>query len=171
MARFARSAFPAAMALALAMAPLAAQADEAATQRHGATEQWMPLSLEELDALRGGFITSTGLVLSLGIERVAFVNGELVASTRVDIPNIAQLTDADAAALSQFTGTTLVQVGEGNHFDAAGLNGLVIQNTRDGQTISALTTLNVSVNTLDLLQSLNLNSTLQDALHGAAVPP
>jgi len=127
---------------------------------------WVPLAPEALDEMRGGFEMPSGLVLSLGIERVAFVNGDLVASSHISIPNITQLSSQDAAALSQLTGTTLVQVGEGNRFDAAGLNGLVIQNTLDGQHISATTTISVNVNTLDLFQSLNLSNTLQNALQG-----
>src|SRR3546814_1118572 len=65
------------------------------------------------------------------------------------------MTPAEAEALSRLAQTQLVQIGQGNVFNGADNGGLVIQNTLNGQDIRAHTTLDVSVNTLGLLQALN----------------
>lgn len=126
--------------------------------------EWIPVAPEALDGLRGGFQLPSGLLLSFGIERVAWVNGEMVSYLRVDIPDIANMTPEQAEALSRFSQTQLVQVGPGNTFDGNGFSGLVIQNTLDGQDIRAQTTLDVGVNTLGLFQALNAGDALRNAL-------
>ncbi len=124
---------------------------------------WVPLAAEKLDGLRGGYQLPSGLLLSFGIERVAWVNGEMVSYLRVDIPDIANMTPEQAQALSQIAQTQLVQVGPGNVASGLGHGGLVIQNTLDGQDIRARTTLDVSVNTLGLFQALNAGDALRNA--------
>lgn len=133
--------------------------------------EWTPVAPETLDGLRGGFELPSGLVLSLGIERVAWVNGEVVSYLRVDIPDIASMTPEQAQALSRFGQVQLVQVGPGNTFDGSGFGGLVIQNTLDGQDIRARTTLDVGVNTLGLFQALNAGDALRNALVSAPGSP
>lgn len=142
-----------------------------ARSQERAFNTWEPLSAAQLDALRGGFVMPSGLELSLGIQRVAYVNGQLVASSSVNIPNITNLSPQDTEALAQLAQTTVVQIGQNNSFEQpAGLNGLVIQNTLDGQHIVTMTTVDVGVNTLGMFQSLNLGNALQDALNGAPAP-
>src|SRR3546814_14012033 len=43
---------------------------------------WVPVDPALLDDLRGGFQLPSGLLVSFGIERVAWVNGELVSYLR-----------------------------------------------------------------------------------------
>lgn len=124
---------------------------------------WVPVAVEKLDGLRGGYQLPSGLLLSFGIERVAWVNGEMVSYLRVDIPDIAHMTPEQAQALSQIAQTQLVQVGPGNVANGLGQGGLVIQNTLDGQDIRARTTLDISVNTLGLFQALNAADALRNA--------
>lgn len=73
----------------------------------GATERdWNslePLSDARLATLRGGFVAANGLRLSFSMERVVFVNGELTASTRLTIPDLANLS-ARGASLSSTGG-------------------------------------------------------------------
>jgi len=133
--------------------------------------EWIPVAPELLGGLRGGFQLPSGLLLSFGIERVAWVNGEMVSYLRVDIPDIANMTPEQAQALSRFGQTQLVQVGPGNTFDGNGFGGLVIQNTLDGQDIRAQTTLDVGVNTLGLFQALNAGDALHNALISAPGSP
>ncbi|MGN7725560.1 hypothetical protein ACTJIL_07035 [Luteimonas sp. 22616] len=132
---------------------------------------WIPLAPETLDGLRGGYQLPSGLLLSFGIERAAWVNGELVSYLRVDIPDIANITPAQAQELSKIAQTQLVQVGPGNVFNGIGNGGLVIQNTLDGQDIRASTTLDVSVNTLGLFQALNAGDALRNAAFTAPGAP
>src|SRR3546814_1739335 len=90
---------------------------------------WVPVDPALLDDLRGGFQLPSGLLVSFGIARVAWVNGELVSYLRVDIPDVARMTPAEAEALSRLAQTQLVQIGQGNVFNGADNGGLVIQNT------------------------------------------
>src|SRR3546814_10607431 len=70
---------------------------------------WVPVDPALLDDLRGGFQLPSGLLVSFGIERVAWVNGELVSYLRVDIPDVASMTPAEAEALSRLAQTQLVR--------------------------------------------------------------
>ena len=127
-----------------------------------------PVSYVRLDEVHGGFDLGGGLVASLGIQELAYINGNLVTSTSINIPNIGQITAQQATALASALSTVnLVRNGPNNSaasslMQNAGL-ATVIQNSLNNQSISTLTTLNISVNTLDVLHELNLQSTLQAA--------
>lgn len=150
--------------------PDPAPAHDAAT-RQPLGPEWTAVAPATLDALRGGYQMPSGLLLSFGIERVAFVNGEMVSQLNVNVPDVRNITPEQAQALSRFMKTQLVQVGPGNVFQGNGNSGLVIQNTLDGQSIRAQTTLDVSVNTLGLFQALNAGDALRNASYGAPGSP
>jgi hypothetical protein len=129
-------------------------------------DEWVPVDPARLAEMRGGLLMPSGLSLSFGIERLVYVNGQLVASATLQIPDLGRMTADQASALAAINEGRVVQIGEGNRIDSgAGGNALVIQNTLDGQDISALTTLNVGVDTLGMLQELNS----YDALHSALI--
>lgn len=136
----------------------------------GLGAEWVAMSPFQLHTMRGGFDLPSGMRLSFGIERVVHVNGELLTQTRFHIADISQLTPQQAAALGDATRPLVVQVGTGNTFDPAamsgGVNGLVVQNTLNGQDIRALTNISVSVDTLEMFKQLNVNETLQNAIQG-----
>lgn len=132
---------------------------------------WIPLSADRLASMRGGFVLPSGQVLSFGIERLATVNGMVVAATRVNVPDLSRITAEQAQALASLDEARVIQVGRGDAIAPGGNGALVIQNALDGQSIGALTTINVSVGTLGLFQDLNLASTLHDALIGAPTSP
>lgn len=128
--------------------------------------EWIPVDPARLAEMRGGLMMPSGMLLSFGIERLVYVNGELVASATLQIPDLGRMTADQASALAAINEGRVVQIGEGNRIDpGAGGNALVIQNTLDGQAISALTTLNVGVGTLGMLQEINT----YDALHNALI--
>lgn len=129
-------------------------------------EDWVPVDPTRLAGMRGGLRMPSGLSVSFGIDRLVYVNGELVASTRVLVPDVARMNQEQAAALASLNRGMVIQVGGGNVV-APGTSGgaLVIQNTLDNQDIRALTTLQVGVDTLGLLQQI----ITYDALHGALV--
>ncbi len=135
------------------------------------------LAPARLDALRGGFVLPSGLVMSFGIERTVSVNGVVVASTRLSVPDLANLTGAQARELASLRDTMHVQVGEGNALrttSAAGgplLPATIVQNTLDAQTIDVATTIDASVGSLGLFQQINAGAALQSALIGAAGGP
>jgi hypothetical protein len=127
------------------------------------------VSNSRLATIRGGFDTGSGLLASFGIDRAVYVNGNLVTSTSLSIPNIEQMSAAQASALAAMVGTVNVtQNGPGNSFDVAPFGqttaATVVQNTLNNQRIQSLTTINTTVNTLDMFKSLNLQSSLQSAL-------
>lgn len=146
------------------LVPLGALAQE---QVHGLASraEWTPIDPARLLQMRGGLQMPSGLSLSFGIERAVYVNGELVASARLRIADISQISTDQAKALVAMNEGMVVRIGEGNQLDAAGIgNGLVIQNTLDGQDIQAITTLDVGVDTLGMLQEMNTYDALQNAL-------
>lgn len=165
------SIFALGMILAGQPAPTRAAPEEGASS-HALGSEWTPIDPARLLDMRGGMELPSGLMLSFGIERVVYVNGELVASANLHIPDISRITPEQAQALADINRGLVVQVGEGNRFDADTLNGgLVIQNTLDGQDIRSSTTLNVGVDTLDMLQQLNTFDALQGALNRAPGSP
>lgn len=122
-----------------------------------------------LATLRGGFGSGPGLTASFGIDRAVYVNGNLVTSSSLYIPNIGQLSTTQAGALAAMAGTiNVIQNGPGDRIDPSVLAqtnpATVVQNTLNNQRIQTLTTINTTVNTLDSFKSLNLQNTLQSAL-------
>lgn len=120
-----------------------------------------PVSDARLDALRGGFTVSQGGVsvdLAMGIERLTYINGQLVAASNID-----------GAALPSQT-LRVIQNGPGNMFDTANLHLLpgtvttVIQNSLDQQVIRNVNLLNLTVTSRALAEALSLQSSVRDTL-------
>lgn len=161
-----------ALAQAAASAGAAAGAHQVVATPVMQTSAWKPVSDEQLDTARGGFDFGNGLLASFGIERVVYINGNLVAQTSVSIPNIANMTTAQASALAAATSNvSVVQNGAGDTLAPTTLNGataaMVIQNSLNNQDIKALTTINASVNNLGQFSSSRLAQSLQSALIGS----
>lgn len=127
--------------------------------------QWMPVSEAVLDHMRGGFQSSpNGPVLAFGIERTVFLNGQLVSSTVLNIPDLMQLAGNSSRVF------TLVQTGSGNAVTpgTAALPALmtVLQNSLDNQTIQQQTVMNATVGALGWTRSLALGNALSQATIG-----
>lgn len=138
-----------------------------------AGDGWTPVLDAVLDAARGGYELGGGLVMSLGIERLAMVNGNVVSSTSFSIADLSKL-GAGEAALAGDAAAALNQLqnGAGNVFQAAlaaqaTTAGTVIQNTLNDQVLRTQTVINSSVNSLELLKMLNFEAGLRDALSNA----
>jgi hypothetical protein len=153
----------------LALAGYAAPS-AAATELPG---DWTPVNEELLDQMRGGFVTAEGLQVSLGIERLVSINGELVSRTRLDISNLNHLSDAQlretrdalsSVKLIQNGGDNIYQAGESVRAGA----GVVIQNTLNDQLIRSQTVISSTVNSASILKTLNFQGSVSDALAGAA---
>ncbi len=149
---------------AVGWSPPAASADRAPTG-------WTPLDADRLDALRGGYVLPSGLLVSFGFERIAWVNGELVSSLRVDVPDVANITAEQAQALAGLGETQLVQVGTGNVFEGGAGAGLVLQNTLDGADIRVMTTIDAGTSALGMLQAVNFGEAMGIAGIGAIGTP
>lgn len=134
---------------------------------------WVPVEPARLDGMRGGFSLPSGLVVSFGFQRLAWVDGELVASLRIEIPDLANITPEQAEELARLRRVELVQVGPGNHYDPGSGPGagLVIQNTLDGVQIQVSTTIDAASNGLGLLQAMNFGDALARAGQGGVGAP
>lgn len=130
------------------------------------------VAASELEGVRGGFVTDTGLKVSFGIERAVYINGDLVTTTSL---NVADLSRASAGAAMAAAGVEpaagswkLVQSGTGNTFLPGTLSssavGTAIQNTLDNQKIQTITHINAAVNSAGIMRSLNLQSSMRSAI-------
>lgn len=133
------------------------------------------IDVERLDDLRGGFMTDGGLKISLGIERSVFINNELVATTLLNVPDLATLS-ARGATQAQLQGspTTLIQNGPGNRVGESVLQSFgpgmltIIQNSLDNQLIQGRTVINTTISGAGSLGLSETISALNVQTRGAA---
>lgn len=126
-----------------------------------------------LDGLRGGFTTDNGLTVTLGLERIVTINGNVAEHSQLDFGDLGRLTSGQATLSPDAMGQLrLIQNGAGSDFSVQmgpnTLGGTVIQNSLNDQLIRNQTIINASVNARGLLQALNFQSTLANALTAAA---
>ncbi|SFD00927.1 hypothetical protein [Massilia yuzhufengensis] len=140
-------------------------ADGAATLDPG---EWAAVDADTLDNARGGFQTVGGLNLSLGIERVISINGEVLSRTNVAIADVANMNASQVMMAREALGSAqLIQMGVNNF--APGDIGLasgatLVQNSLDNQAILAHTTITSTVNSMALIKDLNFHSTIRDGI-------
>jgi hypothetical protein len=120
-----------------------------------------PVPDDLLAGVRGGFESPDGtLQLSIGVQRQVLVDGQAVAVSTLQFCGPSCATGDAGSALAW------VQRGAGN--SAAGLaaagQGLVVQNTLDQQRLTALTTIDIKTNGLQIYQGAALQSALGSAL-------
>jgi len=116
----------------------------------GPPEGWAPAPESRLEEARGGFENGNGLLVALGVERMVEVNGVVVARNRVELADVTRLANAPDAA--------------------AALAPILVQNNTSGQMIRSLTTIDLTVNALSTLKSMNLEGSLRQALSNVIVP-
>lgn len=136
-------------------------------------EDWVPVNEEQLEQTRGGFVTPAGLEISLGIERLVSINGTVVARTRFDISDLNHLSAEQLRQTSDaLLSVKLIQNGGDNIYQAGDtartIGGVIIQNTLNDQLIRSQTTISSTVNSASLLNALNFQGSLNDALTRAA---
>jgi hypothetical protein len=142
--------------------------------------QLVALGNESLDDIRGGFeFPDTPLKLSFGFERAVFVNGELVASTVLNVKDLqwasAGVSGATQPQVLPSAATAgavgVIQNGMGNSIPAqisANVSGTVIQNTLDNQSIQTITTINAAINSVQVLRAMSMQS-VQAAVENGVV--
>jgi hypothetical protein len=135
-----------------------------------ADQVWTAAPDDVLASMRGGFALDGGLLVSFGIVRTVLADGQVVARTALQIPDLGSMTGAQAQQLaSQTAGLMVVQGGAGNSFQPlqGTLPGIVVQNTQNNRQLQAITEITATTHTLRMLQGLRLNQALGDALRGA----
>lgn len=115
-------------------------------------DSWAAVSSEELDELRGGFLTDNGLRIGFAFESVVRVNGELQARTVLDMPSFAigagrSNRPASGATLSAQLPQNL----------SSNLNTLV-QNSLDNQVIQHSKILNIEISGIGALRGTGFRS-------------
>ena len=133
---------------------------------------WQAVSNRTLDRQRGGFDVGSGLLVSFGITRAVYINGDLVTQTSLNFGRVADITPAQATQLArQMTALNLVQVGPGNSVAPNALAngaGTIIQNTLNNQHIVNQTVIDARSNAMGMIKNLNVQTTLSDALNRSA---
>jgi len=136
-----------------------------------ADQVWTASPDDQLAQMRGGFALTGELMVSFGIVRTVLVDGQVVSQTALHIPDLRSITAEQAQQLGrQSAGLGLVQSGPGNTFEpprVAALPGLVIQNTQNNRQLQAITEITATANSMRMLQGINFNQALSDALKGA----
>lgn len=156
----------------LALAPMQAPGP-AATPGNPARapfEGRLPVPAQRLAELRGGFRQGP-LLISFGIERAVSIGGQLMTTTRLNVVGAAPGAGGWPALLAgpAAGGVALVRDGVARPdvlprgLSASAL-GTVVQNAMQGQRIQAVTTIDATLQVLPTLRSLQLQSTLRDAI-------
>ena len=135
---------------------------------------WLAASDRTLDTLRGGFDLGTGLMVSFGISRAVYINGQLITSTTFRVGDLTSITPQQAVALSQQisaqTQAQVVKNGPGNTMElsigSAPLS-TFIQNTLNNQNIRNQTIIDVTSNGMGMVKGLNLQATIAAAIADA----
>lgn len=142
--------------LALAVGALAFHAPV----RADAFDGFNPVSMQALDHIRGGFSMELNfgqLALAMNMTQASMINGAVVPAQQI-------------TGLSGGT-STVIQQGLNNSVNLAVLNSIpsgslstVIQNSLDDQVIGSISTLNITITSQVLAQTMALQSLTQDAL-------
>lgn len=141
---------------------------EPSTRDHQA--DWFPVGDAVLEKARGGFDLGGGLMVTFGLTRTITINGQLTATTSIQIPDLAKISREQSAVLAvQINEVKSVQNGQynsvGSEQSRLHSQGLaIIQNSLDNQSIKSLTTIDANVGSLSILKTINLQSTIRDAM-------
>jgi len=129
----------------------------------------------QLEEARGGFLIANGLEVTLGIERMVTINGNVVDRSEIQLGDIGKLAQGNGLVSQEALGELrLIQNGVTSALrgeaTASLLGGTLIQNSLNDQMIGAQTTLNATVNTAGMLRALNFAEGLNNALSTAIAP-
>ncbi len=138
----------------------------AAPCHSGALSRCNVVADKRLASMRGGYDVGNGLQVSFGIERMSYINGQLVTQSRLTVPDVSKISGSQAAGLAGMNALGLIQTGQGNsvRIEQPQFAATVIQNSLDNQSIRNLTVVDVSSNSLQLLRNANLQGALRDVL-------
>jgi hypothetical protein len=150
----------------------APQAGSRAAQPNPLGKEMVALADTSLDEIRGGFeLADSNLKFSFGIERAVFINGQLVASTVLNVKDLQLAAGSGSPQVSISSGmpgsVAVVQNGGGNGVATqlgTNLAGTVLQNSLDNQKIQNVTTVNATVNASQILRGMSVQSAVQNGI-------
>ncbi len=122
---------------------------------------------ETLEQMRGGFsINNSQILLSLGFQQVTYINGILAATTTINLPQLNSVTPIPIQ--QNFIPSQIIQNGPGNtYIPPVPLPSnvmTVIQNSLNNQVINHMTIINATIASTQLINAMNMASTLRQAL-------
>lgn len=122
------------------------------------------VSDQDLDGMRGGYVTPGGLEVLFGIQQAVFVDSRLQAVTPQLVLSATGET-VSASSLERFLGITggspgTIQAGTSTFI----LPQTIIQNALNGVNIDAVTVINIAVSNLSAVRSMNISSMLSGQL-------
>jgi hypothetical protein len=121
-----------------------------------------------LDAVRGGFAYGDDLLVTLGIDRLVKINGNIVEQSSLQFGDVGKLASgASAPGADAMGGTRLIQNGQASQLAGSALGGTIIQNSLNDQLISNQTTIRATVNNAGVVQTMNFNASLNQALNNS----
>jgi len=130
---------------------------------------------QELSAMRGGFVTNEGLLVSFGIERAIYVNGILSTASSFTVSRVDGTNGLKYSASMPVGANTVkvLQIGPAgsNVFSPGKIAGAmlpggftVIQNALNNQVVKNITTINASVTNMNLFRDMNLTSSIRQQM-------
>jgi len=122
------------------------------------------VSDQELDGMRGGYVTNDGLEVLFGIQQAVFVDSRLQAvSPQLVLSATGQAVSPSSLERFQTitgAGTGTIQAGSSSIV----LPQTIIQNALNGVSIDAVTVINTAVMNLSVVRSMNISSMLTGQL-------
>lgn len=129
-----------------------------------------------LEGQRGGFVTESGFNVSVGLERITAINGQVIHAVKLDLGDLSTLTarGLSAAGLNlNPAATAIIQNGPGNTVTSDVLQNLsngavatVVQNSLDNQQLQNITVINTTVTGMQTFRNMNVFGDLQLNLRG-----
>lgn len=143
----------------------------ALTDENPLAAEQMALNDDSLQEIRGGFSIGNGLQVSFGIERAVYIDGNLVTTTHLNVGDLGRLSGGQDLPEDVGKGLALIQNGAGNTFNPGEVLpnnlGTVIQNTLDNQKIQNMTVIQATVNSVNIIKSLDLQNSIRDAINSS----
>lgn len=136
-------------------------------------QQLAALDAAVLDEVRGGFeLAGSGLKFSFGIERAVYINGELIASTVLNLRDLqlARATGIPGSVPGTAKVPDVIQNGSGNNAPtqlSPNTVATIIQNTLNDQKIQNVTTINATVNSMQALRTMSMHTAIQQGIVGS----
>ena len=128
---------------------------------------WQKIPDQELAKMRGGFITSDGLNINVGLERLVMIDGTIKTQFNLDLSGLNQNSGKSSSLPSdQNNMIQLIQNGENNlvtpdvpaKFGGGALT--IIQNSQDNKLIQNFTTLQIDVSGMSQFRTNSLGKSI-----------
>ena len=128
---------------------------------------WQIIPDQELAKMRGGFITSDGLNINVGLERLVMIDGTIKTQFNLDLSGLNQNSGKSSSLPSdQNNMIQLIQNGENNlvtpdvpaNFGGGALT--IIQNSQDNKLIQNFTTLQIDVSGMSQFRTNSLGKSI-----------